>query len=71
MSRRFKSRNFRAVAQPDAEPTAPVVLDDSNSYLDTFENVRKPLELNARRYAVAESTVAAEFEEIDAPAAGG
>jgi hypothetical protein len=63
MSRRFKSRNHRAVAQPDAEPSEPVVLDDSNSYLDTFENVRKPLTLNARRYAVAESTEAAEADD--------
>lgn len=60
MSRRFKSRNHRAVADPAAAPTEPVVLDDSNSYLDTFENVRKPLELAARRYVTAESTVAAE-----------
>ena len=58
MSRRFKSRNVRALADPKAKPLPPVELTDDNSVLDPWENVRKPLELNARRYAEAESIVA-------------
>lgn len=70
MSRRFKSRNVRAHADPAAEPTGPVVLDDSNSYLDRFENVRKPLKLAGRVYVTAEATIAAEnLAAADAAAA--
>jgi hypothetical protein len=61
MSRRFKGRHARVEAAPDAKPEPPLVLDDSNSFVDPMEpDVRKPLVLNGRRYAVAESIEAAE-----------
>jgi hypothetical protein len=44
----------RIQADPGALPAEPVVLDDSNSFVDVLEgSVRKPLVLNTRRYAVA------------------
>lgn len=61
MSRRFKSKLHRVQAQPDALPEAPLVLDDSNSFVDvTQPDVRKPLQLHARQYVTAESTLAAD-----------
>jgi hypothetical protein len=59
MSRRFRNRHARVQAQPDAEPGEPLVLDDSNSFLDPLENIRKPLVLNARAYVQAGAADAA------------
>jgi hypothetical protein len=61
MSRRFKNRHHKVIAQPDALPEPPVVLDDSNSYVNpTQSDCRIPFEPNGRDYRVAESTLAAE-----------
>jgi hypothetical protein len=66
VSRRFKSKVRRAHADPSAEPTAPVVLDDSNSDVDPLQpDVRKPRVLNTRRYARAESHLGLSLEESD------
>jgi hypothetical protein len=57
MSRRFKGRHAKVQADPKAKPTPPVVLDDSNSYVDPTQSDRRiPNELNTRHYAKAEST---------------
>jgi hypothetical protein len=70
MSRRFKNRHHKVIAQPDAEPTPPRVLDDSNSYVNpTQSDCRIPFEMDAREYRVAESTLAAEKSAADAAAA--
>jgi len=53
MSRRFKNRHHRVQAQPDALPTPPVVLDDSNSTRDVWTGLRTANVLNARRYQQA------------------
>jgi hypothetical protein len=70
MSRRFKGRHHKVIARPDAEPTPPVVLDDSNSYVNpTQSDCRIPFEMVTRDYRVAESTLAAEKSAADAAAA--
>ena len=70
MSRRFKNRHHKVIAKPDAEPTPPVVLDDSNSYVNpTQSDCRIPFEMDAREYRVAESTIAAEKAADEAAAA--
>lgn len=53
MSRRMKGRHFKAHAQPDAEPAAPLELDDSNSTLDPWSGIRTAHQLNTRAYVVA------------------
>jgi hypothetical protein len=53
VSRRFKGRHARVQADPYEKAAPAVVLDDSNSFVDVLEGVRKPLVLNRRRYAVA------------------
>ena len=67
MSRRFKGRRARAIADPHAEPAPPAALDDSNSYADPWQPDRRvPRTLNARRYVTAESHLGLELEERDA-----
>jgi hypothetical protein len=76
MSRRFKSRHHKVIAQPDASPvpwatpSSPIALDDSNSYVNpTQSDCRIPLDLDAREYRTAESTLAAEKSAAAAAAA--
>lgn len=57
MSRRFKGRHGKVIAQPKARPEKPVALDDSNSFVDPMQpDCRKPKVLNSRAYVRAEST---------------
>lgn len=70
MSRRFKGRHARVQADPHALPAPPVVLDDSNSYVDvTQPDTRRPLTLVGRRFATAGELDADDYVEVTEPAA--
>jgi hypothetical protein len=59
MSRRFRNRHAKVVADPAALPVPPVALNDSNSYVDVLQPDRRiPLTLNSRAFVVAESSLA-------------
>lgn len=69
MSRRFKGRHAKVVADPAAEPVEPAPLDDSNSFVDPLQPDRRiPDDLNTRDYREAESTIAAREEKRAAAA---
>lgn len=69
MSRRFKNRHAKVRANPHAKPAEPVVLDDSNSYVDVLQPDRRiPKELNGRALVKASTTVDRERDEARAAA---
>lgn len=57
MSRRFRNRHAKVIADPGAMPSPPVVLDDSNSEVDpTQPDRRRPLPGAVRTRAFVAAT---------------